>query len=214
MNSIKNLILISILCLLMNNTTKAQSQKIELLRDDLEFTIEVVNPKIYRNNDSLEIKYSVSNSTISKIAIFDTKIKGLPPENPLEFNQSFTILQMDLGGLLVIYEFNYFHKYRVLEPNKIYSDFFKFPVSTIIQNLNRKKVEANQKRTKKSYIEVPIEIYITYSNDKEIVDGKFSEILNFNEYVGYLDNLNAFDLLQYLQFIEISGLYARIMVSD
>jgi hypothetical protein len=207
---------INILLLLLNIVCvcclKSQSHKIELKRDNIKFEIEIINSGIYSKNDTIIIVYNIINKSKSDIAIIDTKIQGLSMANPISFNKHIRVLQLDLGGLEIIDEFDSIRKYRVLPKKKKYLSVFSFPVSLIIENLDYGKIEQIQNLTMNKYIEIPIETYIAYSSDKEIINGKFSEILNLKNYIGHLNNINSFDIIKYLQIIKISGIYAKIML--
>ena len=188
----------------------AQSQKIELTKDDIKFIIELENPEIHGRDDTLKINYTVINGSQLDVAIIDTKITGVNPPNPISFNKSLMVLQLDFGGLQILGEFDSIQKYRLLKKGKQFSTSLSFPISFIVHNINFNNIKEIQFFNKNQHIEVPIEAYISYSFDNEIINGEYSEILNFQNYIGYLRGVNTFDIIQYLQLLKISGISVKI----
>jgi len=212
-NCCKSIFLIG-LCFLITCAVSTRLQKIELTRDNIKFEFKIENSKIYTKNDTIEIKYSVTNNSGSDIAIVDTKIKNKEPADPISFNGYLMAVQLDLGGLIRIGEFEFVNKYRILKNNKKYSTSFNAEVIYFINDIDKNKYEQIKNITKDEYIEISVETYISYSLEKEIIDGKYSEILNFEDYWGHLDNGDTFEMLQYFQVITLAGIYVKIDASD
>lgn len=197
-------------CILLLNVflSIAGDQKLTLNKQGLIFSLELLSSSLLSYDDTLKIKYTVTNNSISPIAVLDLDIPGKVPIRPLSVNDKMAI-ELNLGGRGVV-GLNTISKFRIVKKKEFYSMVFELPVSVYIEKLHehdkQKKINWQRRKIK----DVTIVALIAYSDEEEFYKGSLKAVTEFEDYRGYLEGWEGTDVEAFLTMIELSGITLEI----
>ena len=180
------------------------SQRIIIEKDHVIFSLFLLSSSDLGKNDTLILEYSIQNNSNKPIAVLDLDIPGKDKVRPISVNDKFEIF-LELGGVGIFSEGRY-PKFRRIKENEKYSMLFAMPISKLINKIIQDRNKRNIPVVK-FLKDIEIVASISYSDDEKIINGDFREMLDFDDYYGFLDqSISLPSLVEYFSIFELKGL--------
>ena len=184
------------------------NQYLELRRNGMIFSLELLSSDDLEKNDTLLVKYTVKNETNKAVAILDLAIPGKDPYNCIYADDNFIRIDIELGASSLVWEFGTVSKLMKLESGEEFSIILRLPVTTIWNNFSKIHWVQDSLKAGKTFklqnLDIPIIAYIAYSASPEILEGDYSEALSFEDYFGYIE--------KDVDYYKIDDLMTRLIV--
>lgn len=199
-----NKIIIAVI-LLMIYQSFAAKQEVTVLKNGVSFSLVLLSPDELHEQDTIKIKYTISNNSRKPIVVVDLDIPGKTPRQPIFVNDNLDI-EINLGGRGVA-GLGGLRKFKIVKNGQNYSRVFKMPLREFVTKYSMKRKSDQDWPYLK---DIPVVAFVAYSNSKEFFDGELTKATGFDDYWGHIEGWEGTGIELYLDMFEISGITIKL----